>query len=294
MHNEIDPARAAESLPPGRRLHLAGRGVTFVRELPGPAGAPTVVLLHGWTATADLNWLHSFHELGRHFRVIALDHRGHGNGLRSDAGFTLSACADDVAALVRTLGLGRVIVAGYSMGGPIAQLVWRRHRELVDGLVLCATSQVFNLTTRERALFATLDRLAMAAALGPMRGTVRKVLQAMAAAKARTRIPGAWALDQIARHDWFDVLEAGREIGRFDSRSWLGEVDVPAAVVATVTDEVVPVQRQLEMASAVGAEVLRVETGHAACYDRALFVPALLAACHSVAHRAGVSALVAA
>jgi 3-oxoadipate enol-lactonase len=253
-----------------------------------------VVLLHGWTATADLNWLHSFHELGRHFRVIALDHRGHGNGLRSDAGFTLTACADDVAALVRTLGLGRVIVAGYSMGGPIAQLVWRRHRQLVDGLVLCATSQVFNLTSRERALFAMLDRLAAAAALGPMRSTVRKVLQAMAAAKTRTRIPGAWALDQIARHDWFDVLEAGREIGRFDSRSWLHLADVPAAVVATTDDEVVPLQRQLDMASTMGAELHTVPLGHAACYDRALFVPALLAACLSVAGRVGVTSLAAA
>jgi 3-oxoadipate enol-lactonase len=275
-------------------VHLEGRGVTFVRELPGPEGAPTVVLLHGWTATADLNWLYSFHELGRHFRVIALDHRGHGNGLRSDAGFTLSACADDVAALVRTLGLGRVIVAGYSMGGPIAQLLWRRHRELVDGLVLCATSQVFNVSGRERGLFAMLDHLASAARLGAMRSTVRKVLQGLAAAKARTRLPGAWALDQIASHDWFDVLEAGRELGRFDSRPWLGDVDVPAAVVATVDDEVVPLERQLQMASAVGAHVVTIAAGHAACYERALFVPALLAACRSVAGRVGTMSLAAA
>jgi len=109
----------------------------------------------------------------------------------------------------------------------------------------------------------------------------------MAAAKARTRLPGAWAMDQIARHDWFDVLEAGREIGRFDSRPWLGEVDVPAAVVATTDDEVVPLHRQLELAVATGAEVLKIASGHAACYDRALFVPALVAACQSVAGRVG-------
>ena len=35
------------------------------------------------------------------------------------------------------------IAVGYSMGGPVAQLLWKRHREQVDGLVLCATSDRF-------------------------------------------------------------------------------------------------------------------------------------------------------
>ena len=63
----------------------------------------------------------------RQFNVVALDHRGHGRGLQSDEPFRLADCADDVAALVDELGLGPVIVVGYSMGGPIAQLLWRRH-----------------------------------------------------------------------------------------------------------------------------------------------------------------------
>ena len=39
----------------------------------------------------------------------------------------LADCADDVAALVDELGVTKVIAAGYSMGGPVAQLLWRRH-----------------------------------------------------------------------------------------------------------------------------------------------------------------------
>ena len=47
-------------VPRGRYIWLADRGRTFARELAGPPGAPTVVLLHGWTATADLNWWASY------------------------------------------------------------------------------------------------------------------------------------------------------------------------------------------------------------------------------------------
>jgi len=43
-------------LATGRAVTLPGRGTTFVREVAGPPGAPTVMLLHGWTATAGLNW----------------------------------------------------------------------------------------------------------------------------------------------------------------------------------------------------------------------------------------------
>src|SRR5687768_2150979 len=86
-------------LPEGRYVWLPGRGRTFVRELAGPPGAPVVMLLHGWSATADLNWFTCFEALARHFRVLALDHRGHGRGLRTAAPFRLEHCADDVATL---------------------------------------------------------------------------------------------------------------------------------------------------------------------------------------------------
>ena len=67
-----------------RRLELPGRGELFVRDIPGPdPQAPALLLLHGLGATARLNFGPSFRPLSRHFRVIALDHRGHGRGLIS-------------------------------------------------------------------------------------------------------------------------------------------------------------------------------------------------------------------
>src|SRR6478752_10156563 len=76
-------------LPPGRNLLLPGRGRTYVRHLRRRGGRMTVVLLHGWAATADLNWGSSYAALGERFDVVSIDHRGHGRGLRTTERFTL-------------------------------------------------------------------------------------------------------------------------------------------------------------------------------------------------------------
>jgi 3-oxoadipate enol-lactonase len=99
-------------LPHGAAMLLPGRGTTFVRTVSGPVGAPTVVLLHGWTATADLNWFTCYEALGEHFRVVALDHRGHGRGIRSRKAFRLEDCADDAVAVCDVLGIEQFIPVG--------------------------------------------------------------------------------------------------------------------------------------------------------------------------------------
>ena len=114
--------------PAWRNVELPGRGTTYAYDRPHPSpSAPTVVLLHGWTATGSLNWATTMTRLADRFRVVVLDHRGHGQGIRDDDKFTLEDCADDAVALLDVLGVGTAIFVGYSMGGPIAQLIWRRH-----------------------------------------------------------------------------------------------------------------------------------------------------------------------
>jgi pimeloyl-ACP methyl ester carboxylesterase len=95
-------------------VDLPGRGTTVVREWAGPPGAPVVVLVHGVTLTADLNWSGVQPTLGQRFRVIAFDQRGHGRGPDPGPSFRLEDCADDIAALAEVLGAERVTVVGYS------------------------------------------------------------------------------------------------------------------------------------------------------------------------------------
>jgi 3-oxoadipate enol-lactonase len=276
------------NLPPGRSIELPGRGTTFIRELEGPApGAPTLLLLHGWTASCDLNWFLSYYPLASRFRVVAVDHRGHGGGIRSRKVFRLEDCADDAAALMELLGIDRYIPVGYSMGGPIAQLMWRRHHERVLAMVLCATAVQFSSSREERLGFMGLSGLAGLARFAPAQARQWLTSQLYLQRKVGKWEP--WAIDQVARHEWRMVLEAGRAIGNFSSKSWIGDVDVPVSVLITMRDSVVSLHRQLELFEAIhGAEAFRVDGDHDACIANAdRFVPTLIRAVTSACDRAG-------
>lgn len=257
-----DPARRAlPVIPAERSIVLPGRGTTFVHESEGPPGAPTVILLHGLGANASLNWSPSFPALGRRFHVVAPDHRGHGRGIRTSTRFTLEDASDDVVALADVLGLERFVVVGYSMGGPIAQLVWRRHRDRVSGLVLCATSHRFRDTPFERAMFGVLPALEQASRIVPGAGARRVFAQVLATCLPEGGL--AESVREVLRWDPRTVLRAAAALGSYTADDWIGDIDVPTAVLVHTCDQLVPPARQVELASAIpGAVAHFVDADH--------------------------------
>jgi 3-oxoadipate enol-lactonase len=270
-------------LPPGRVIELTGRGRTWVYDS-GPVSGrdrPALLLLHGWTSTAALNWHRCFLALTSEYRVVAMDHRGHGRGVRSRLPFRLEDCADDAAALAGVLGLGRVTAVGYSMGGPVAQLLWKRHRDLVDGLVLCATAARF--ATRQE-LGGPLGTLSFGAsmALSLLPEMLRRQGMSLASRNwAANRVIPPWAIEEWERNDPGALIQAGLALGRFDSTGWIGTVDVPTALVVTTQDSTVSPRRQWNLARAIPSAVAYpVQADHRACVEQTrLFIPALMAAC---------------
>jgi len=97
-----------------------------------------------------------------------------------------------------------------------------------------------------------------------------------------------WAAQQVADHDWRQILEAGAALGRYDSRKWLSHIDVPTSVVMTTNDHVVSPNRQKVLGELIPeAEVTTLAADHDAVYARAEeFVPLLVNACLSVHTRA--------
>lgn len=287
---DIDEIRHVEistpDLPPGRFVDLGERGLVVVRDFGSAApDAPAIALLHGWTASADLNWFRCYAALGEHFRVFAFDHRGHAGGLRTDEPFTLEDCADDVVDVATELGVDRFIPVGYSMGGPIAQLIWHRHRERVDGLVLCATAPYFSTGRPEKLSFLGLAGLATLARFTPLQAKEWLTEQLYLQRKSATWEP--WAVKEASSHDWRMLLEAGREIGQFSSMDWIEAIDVPTSVVITMRDRVIPLARQARLFDKIpDATAFRVNADHdAVVADHDSFVPTLLRALDAVAVR---------
>jgi len=243
---DVKDLHFADEMPAGRDVDLSGRGTAFVRVAEGPEGAATVLLVHGLFATTDLNWSLAIPVLASRFRVVAPDLRGHGRGLPTRR-FAGDECADDLAAIVRALELGPVIVVGYSLGGLVAQLFARRYPDMVAGLVLCATATSFQVPTGQGPLRAV--DWAVRRAPEPLR---RAALMAMLAPKSAKTPRGQWMMSQVRRHDTVAMLDAIAEAGRFNSSDWLGANTVPAAVIVTAEDRTVPAETQRAMSRTLG------------------------------------------
>ncbi|MCA1825827.1 MAG: alpha/beta hydrolase [Myxococcales bacterium] len=111
-------------------------GLQLYYEIHGE-GEP-LVLIHGGGSTIESNWSRMIPLLARSRRVIAIEEQGHGHTPAIDRPFTFDNTADDVAALLDYLHVGRADLFGFSNGGQIALRVAKRHPKQVRKLVIAS------------------------------------------------------------------------------------------------------------------------------------------------------------
>ena len=277
--------------PPARAVELPGRGTTHVLDIPGPTpDAPTLLLMHGIATTGPLTWFTVLDELSERYRVVTFDQRWHGRGIRSER-FLLDDCADDAAAVLDALGIDRAVVVGYSMGGASAQVLWQRHPERVAGLVLCSTSGRWEGHLGERVFFLML-RVANTGLLSIAAGKVQRHGETVLAPDDLD-LPGLrdWCLSELRSTSLWSLPVVMSELGRFDSTSWIGDVQVPTGVLVTAKDHAIPTERQRQLAARIpGAVVRESPGGHASLvFDLARWKPAFLEIVDEVVAAASVS-----
>ena len=278
------------ALPAGRYVWLPGRGRTFIREAAGPAGAPTIMLLHGWTGDRRPQLVPGVRPARR-----ALP----GGRPRSPRSRARHAGRRSVPArrLRRRRRRASPRCSESSSSSPSATR-WAVRSPSCSGTGTATSSPASSCAPRAaRSAGRSGRRRCSPRPPAPRSSPVRSVGSATPSIQTlnelrRRRGAGWWGFDQIAGHDLAAIVEAGRELGRFDSRSWIGDVDVPAAVVVTSDDDVVPTYRQRDLAARIrGAAVRVVAGGHSVCTTQpSRFVPTLVDACRAVVRQPAVLA----
>lgn len=262
---------------------MPGRGEFFIRDSGGDG--PPVLLLHGWMFNADLNWGLAYEPLvAAGYRVLSMDHRGHGRGLRSRKPFRLADCAADCAAVLRETGATNAVAVGYSMGGAITQLLALEHRDSVAGIVMCATSANWNSKSMQRA-WRAMPALRLALGVGGVAAFERTISQMGFPKNPRSE----WVAAELSRGSSRDIAEAGKELGRHDTRDALRSIRMPAASIITTEDRSVPPAFQRELARGLGAREFEVRADHLASASHVHeFNTALLEAIAFVREEAGL------
>jgi pimeloyl-ACP methyl ester carboxylesterase len=250
-------------LPPGHTMVLQGRGEVFYRHHQHPdPNAPTLLLLHGWTATADLQFFTAYETLAADYSFVAIDHRGHGRGLRSSVKFELHDAADDAALLVQALGIDKVITVGYSMGGPISLLFARRHPELVRGMVVQATALEWRGKWWERWEWKTVHILGFLLRSRVYPRWIRIGIRRLLGADHPLLPYVPWVASEVHRNDASAIVHAGQSLSRYDASAWAGQIGVPAGALITTRDHLVWPRKQRALAKALDARVVEIADDH--------------------------------
>ena len=179
---------------------------SLARIVTGPDAAPTLVLLHGITGSAVSLAEAIDHWVGRGYRVVAVDARGHGLSPRWEpaqlerAGEVrvedLIAVLEDLEAASRgraALGLPTPpapVVIGHSMGAATAMVAAVRRPDLVCGVVLEDPARFGTRSPRELLARGAARERARAAEVADLPAAVGRALETMPDAEA---LPGVWA-----------------------------------------------------------------------------------------------------
>jgi proline iminopeptidase len=226
---------------------------------------PVAFAIHGGPGGDHSGFKPGYAALSAHMQVVYFDHRGQGRSARGDpARWTLDENVEDMEALRRHLGLGRIVSIGTSYGGMVAQAHAARYPDSVSHLVLLVTAAHGGFIPRAEAFIAAhgtpeqrevcallwaggfraeAELKRYYAAMGPLYAR-RHDAAAAAAAQARM-IHSPEALNRAFGPDGF--------LRRFDLRPELPRITAPTLVISGAHDWICPPE--------FGAEIHRLIPG---------------------------------
>jgi len=226
------------------------------------SGQP-LLLIHGFPLNLEM-WQPQIEELTNHYRVIAVDLRGHGYSPPTPGAYTMDLLSDDCAAVLKSLGVREpVILCGLSMGGYISFAFFGRHPELVSGMILAATragadeDQV--RANRDKAIADTIQHGAQPVLEG--------MLPILMSPKTYRQQPELvkFVSEIIARTTGDGIISAMQGMkNRPDSSRILQQINVPTLIMHGADDQIISLSESQAMQAGIPNSKLQIipDSGH--------------------------------
>lgn len=240
----------------------------------GPRGAPVLVLAGSLGSTVEM-WRPQVAALSGSFRIVRLDHRGHGGSPVPPGPYRMADLAGDVLALLDRLGLERVAWCGLSLGGMVGMYLGSEAPERLTSLTLCCTTAHF----LDPAPW--VDRIAAVSAGGTApiaEAVVSRWFTPDWAAAHPDAVAECRAM--VAETPDASYLACCQAIEAWDHRDRLGAVAVPTLVIGGSDDLSTPVEPHSRtlVDGIPGARLEVVAAGHLATIEQPALTSTLIGA----------------
>jgi pimeloyl-ACP methyl ester carboxylesterase len=208
---------------PVKKTVRADDGLNLVCEVRG-RGDTALVFLHGWCGDRAY-WKHQVGPFAADYRVVTLDQAGHGESGKDRKVWSVGGLAADVEAVVKALGLKRVILVGHSMGGPVALLAAKR----MPGTVVAVVG-VDTLQNAEFEIPEEMRKKFMEAFEKDFKGTMRTGLAMMVHEKTGAELK-KWLVTRAEAQDPQMAMGLMRDIVGLDQKKLLKEAKTPVRCI---------------------------------------------------------------
>jgi pimeloyl-ACP methyl ester carboxylesterase len=208
---------------PVKRTFRAADGLAIVGEVRGK-GDTALVFLHGWCGDRQY-WKNQVGAFAGDYRVVAIDQAGHGESGKDRKTWTVDGLGADVEAVIKALGLKRVILVGHSMGGPVGLAAAKRMPGTVVAVIGVDTLANADVKLPEEARKQVIDNVEK-----DFKGSAHMTFGGLLPENADPEVK-TWLQTKAAGQDPKMAVAYMRDIFGLDTAKLLKEAKVPVRCI---------------------------------------------------------------